>query len=115
MTKYICKNCGKVFSSFEEKEEKIRCPRCKSKEIYNYNRRIKIYYECLSCKKLFKIPERSAITLFQRHEAVSCPYCKSKTVIIAKKYEYKKFSGQLQKKHETQMITLFEYNCKMGE
>lgn len=108
MTKYICKDCSKVFSSFEEEKQKINCPRCKSKEIYDYSRKIKTYYECLSCKKLFKIPERSAITLFQRHEAVSCPYCKSKTVIITKKYDYKKFSGQIQKKHETKMTTLLE-------
>ncbi len=55
----------------------------------------------------------SAKRLGLDHSNPECPYCGSKAhTHTTLKRTYKKFSGQSQKKHETEMATLFDFDKK---
>ena len=101
----MCLKCGYEDKSFSN-ENKI-CKRCGSNDMVKYFSKIKLYYKCENCRKYFKIPELSAKELFLSHSSnPECSYCSSKLTVSTLKRNYKKSSGQLQKKHKTVLKTL---------
>ena len=103
--KIICKDCGnEQQGSFEDKD--IACVRCGSKNLFSYSRVIKRHFLCLHCNKHFKISELSAKRIFLTKDKLECPGCESTSLKHTTQLEYNDASGQSQRKHNTQAMTL---------
>jgi len=111
MSNLICKSCGFIQEGYaEDSKEKnhCRCKRCGSTNMNIKSREIKLYYECLACKKFFKIGEMTAMQLMFSHKTAECLYCKSEYTHTSYKNLYKKYSGQTKRIYDTKIITLFD-------
>ena len=111
MGNYICRRCGLKQKGSEEdyKKNRIKCKRCNSGEIWTITSTIKLYYRCNKCDKVFKITELAAIELMKHKGKVPCPSCGDTWTSITTQTEYKKYSGQAKRLHDTQIVSLREY------
>ncbi len=111
MVNLICKSCGFIQNDHSEdsKDKKnCSCKHCGSANMYTKSVVIKLYFECLSCKKFFKIGEPTSKQLMIRHKNPECPFCKSEHTHTSHKNFYKKFSGQAKRIVNSKIVTLFE-------
>ena len=80
-------------TSEEKKEQKEYLEKFKDSEILKY---------------LKQLEKQGKIQIYEHDYLAKLLEVAKETHQIEKKYDYKKFSGQLQKKHETKMTTLLE-------
>ena len=116
MNKLLCKSCSKVFYGdikdliTGKTNEKLACPRCRSKNYFRYSSCIKRYHVCNTCKHHFKITEVSARYIWRYGQKPNCSTCKSHITSRSTKAAYLKQSGQQKKLHRTEETILDEYN-----
>ena len=112
MVNLICKSCGFIQNGQVEdskNKDHCRCKRCGSTNMNIKLSVIKLYYDCLACKKFFKIGELTAKQLMIHHKTPECPFCKSEHTHTSHKNIYKKFSGQAKRIVNSKVVTLFEF------